>query len=270
MTRPVLLIGGMDSSGGAGLARDLLAVHEAGLTARIAITAVTVQTDRRVQAVSPVSPEMLAAQIEAALEEDIGAVKIGVLCNKKLIRVIADRLPDVPIVLDPVVCSSSGHDFLKEDDIKTIIDLILPRVTVLTPNIPELKILNLSLQSNPTFENIDAIEAFLALGCQSILVKGGHDSHPEFSTDILYRTGLPTLYFGSPRYQFDLRGTGCQLASSIAAALSQGYSLLSAIARARCGINERFQREQDNRKYMGFDLQNQEGSKNPLLLRPVL
>ncbi|MBF0864229.1 MAG: bifunctional hydroxymethylpyrimidine kinase/phosphomethylpyrimidine kinase [Gluconobacter potus] len=243
MTRPVLLIGGMDSSGGAGLGRDLLAVHDAGLTARIAVTAVTAQTDREVLAVEPVSPEMLAAQIDAALEGGIGAVKIGVLCNAALIRSVAGRLPDVPIVLDPVVCSSSGHALLEPEAIITLIDLLLPRATVLTPNLPELAALKSALQMNSASEHIDIVKAILERGCQSVLVKGGHDGHPELSTDILYQEALPSLSFCSPRYQFDLRGTGCHLASGLAAALAEGKTLPEAIKVARHGLAERFRIE---------------------------
>ncbi|MFT8809265.1 bifunctional hydroxymethylpyrimidine kinase/phosphomethylpyrimidine kinase [Gluconobacter sp.] len=240
MTRPVLLIGGMDSSGGAGIARDLLAVHDAGLTARVAVTAVTAQTDRRVLAVDPVSPDLLAAQIEAALEEGVGAIKIGALCNAGLVRTMAARLPDVPVILDPVLCSSSGHALLEPEGIQALLGLLLPRTTVLTPNLPELTALKSALGMDPSSERIDVVEALLERGCESVFLKGGHDRRSDGSTDILYRAGKPPLSFRSPRYPFDLRGTGCQLASGLAAALADGKSLSDAIEASRAQLEVRF------------------------------
>ncbi len=245
MKRPVLLIGGVDSSGGAGIARDLLAVHDAGQTARIAVTAVTAQTDRRVRAVEPVSPDVLAAQIETALEDGIGAIKIGVLCNAALIRVVAAHLPDVPIVLDPVLCSSSGHLLLEPEGVQALIELLLPRATVLTPNLPELAALKSALQMDQASERIDVVEALLGRGCHGVLLKGGHDQHSDVATDVLYRTGYPVMSFCSPRYPVDLRGTGCQLASSIASALADGKRLPEAVTAARCSLEDRFRRAQE-------------------------
>lgn len=245
MKRPVLLIGGVDSSGGAGIARDLLAVHDAGQTARIAVTAVTAQTDRRVRAVEPVSADMLAAQIETALEDGIGAIKIGVLCNAALIRVVAAHLPDVPIVLDPVLCSSSGHRLLEPEGIQALIELLLPRATVLTPNLPELAALKSALQMDQASERIDVVEALLGRGCHGVLLKGGHDQHSDVSTDVLYRTDYPAISFCSPRYPVDLRGTGCQLASGMASALADGKRLPEAVTAARCSLEDRFRRAQE-------------------------
>jgi len=242
MTRPVLLIGGMDSSGGAGIARDLLAVHDAGLTARVAVTAVTAQTDRKVLAVDPVSPDLLAAQMEAALEEGVGAIKIGALCNAGLVRTVAARLPDVPVVLDPVLCSSSGHVLLEPQGIQALLELLLPRTSVLTPNLPELTALKSVLGMAPASECVDVIKALLDRGCQSVLLKGGHNGHSTYSTDILYQASCSPLSFRSMRYPFDLRGTGCQLASGLAAALADGQPLPDAVKAARRGLEERFRK----------------------------
>lgn len=242
MTRPVLLIGGLDSSGGAGIARDLLAVHDAGLTARIAVTAVTAQTDRAVLAMDPVAPDLLAAQIEAALEDGIGAVKIGALCNAGLVRTVADRLPDMPVVLDPVLCSSSGHALLEPEGIQALLDLLLPRTTVLTPNLPELAALKSALGLHQATKPDDVAGALLDRGCQSILLKGGHNGHSTYSTDILYQANCSSLSFRSMRYPFDLRGTGCQLASGLAAALADRQPLPDAVKAARRGLEERFRK----------------------------
>ncbi|GBR69140.1 bifunctional hydroxymethylpyrimidine kinase/phosphomethylpyrimidine kinase [Gluconobacter kanchanaburiensis] len=244
MTRPVLLIGGMDSSGGAGLARDLLAVHDAGLTAHMAVTIVTAQTDRAVLAVEPVSPTVLIAQIDAALEDGVGAVKIGAMGNAAFVRIVAARLPDVPVVLDPVLCSSSGHTLLEPAGIRALLEDILPHTTVLTPNLPELATLGTALGFDVSAGQGDVVAALLAQGCQSVLVKGGHDHQAPSATDILYqRDGLP-LSFGSVRYPFDLRGTGCQLASGLAAGLAQGNFIPQAVRAARAGLEDRFRMEQ--------------------------
>ncbi len=239
MTRPVLLIGGMDSSGGAGLARDLLSVQAAGQTARLAVTAVTAQTDRRVLAVEPVAPALLAAQIESALETGIGAVKIGAMFNAPLIRVVAALLPDVPVVLDPVLCSSSGHALLDPEGVQAMVALLLPRTTVLTPNLPELAALAAALGMDPASEREAVVDVLLSQGCRSVLLKGGHDLS-SVSEDILYAAGSCPLAFRSPRFSFELRGTGCQLASGLAAGLARGQDVPEAIRAARCGVEARF------------------------------
>ncbi|MBF0875368.1 hydroxymethylpyrimidine/phosphomethylpyrimidine kinase [Gluconobacter cerevisiae] len=240
MTLPVLLIGGLDSSGGAGLARDLLAVQGGGQTARLAVTAVTAQTDHRVLAVEPVAPALLATQIEAALETGISAVKIGALFNASLIRVVASFLPDVPVVLDPVLCSSSGHALLDPEGVQALIALLLPRTTILTPNLPELAALAAALGMAPVAGREAVVDALLSRGCRSVLLKGGHDLPSSVSEDILYETGSSPLAFRSPRFSFELRGTGCQLASALAAELANGKDLPEAIRAARYGIEERF------------------------------
>ncbi|WP_086648184.1 bifunctional hydroxymethylpyrimidine kinase/phosphomethylpyrimidine kinase [Gluconobacter sp. DsW_056] len=240
MKRPVLLIGGMDSSGGAGLARDLLSVQASGQTARLAVTAVTAQTDRRVLAVEPVAPALLAPQIEAALETGIGAVKIGAMFNAPLIRVVAALLPDVPVVLDPVLCSSSGHALLDPEGVQAMIALLLPRTTVLTPNLPELAALAAALGMDPASEREAVVDVLLSRGCRSVLLKGGHELPSSVSEDILYAAGSCPLAFRSPRFSFELRGTGCQLASGLAAGLARGQDVPEAIRAARCGVEARF------------------------------
>jgi hydroxymethylpyrimidine/phosphomethylpyrimidine kinase len=233
MTAPVLFIGGMDSSGGAGLLRDAATAQALGSRCRVAVTAVTAQSDGRVAAVLPMPPELVAAQIGLAGEGGISAAKLGMLANGAVVRAVASTLPlGVPLVLDPVLQASSGGPLLDEAGCLAMLDLLLPRTSVLTPNLPELGILACRLGL-----------ALLARGVGAVLVKGGHDSAADFCEDRLYRPGQAVARFRSRRWPGTLRGTGCQLASAIAVGLSAGLGLAEAVAGGKSQIEKRFQED---------------------------
>jgi hydroxymethylpyrimidine/phosphomethylpyrimidine kinase len=240
MTRPVLLVGGMDSSGGAGLLRDTATLAGLGFSARVAVTAVTAQTDRSVTASHPVPPEVVTAQIAAA-GPDIGAIKIGMLATAGIVEAVANALPPAPLVLDPVLRSSSGTDLLDAVGVALLVDRLLPHVSVLTPNLPELLVMAdfLGLVEGGAPERIAL--ALLDRGCGAVLVKGGHDAaEARLSADTLYRLDDEPVVFASLRYPGTLRGTGCQLASGIAGGLVLGLPLVEAISRAKGLIDARF------------------------------
>ena len=240
MTRPVLLVGGMDSSGGAGLLRDTATLAGLGVPARVAVTAVTAQTDRAVTASHPVPPEVVAAQIAAA-GPDIGAIKIGMLATAGIVEAVANALPPAPLVLDPVLRSSSGADLLDPAGMALLMEKLLPRVFLLTPNLPELRMLAglVGLKEGAAPERV--VRTLLARGCDAVLVKGGHDeADTRSSADTLYRRDDEPVTFASPRYPGTLRGTGCQLASGIAGSLVLGFPLVEAISRAKGLIDARF------------------------------
>lgn len=230
----VLAIGGMDSSGGAGLLRDAATLADGGVMARVAVTAVTAQRADAVPAIQPVPPAIVAAQIAAA--GPVGAVKIGMLANAGIVAAVAGALPPVPVVLDPVLAASAGPALIDAEGVARMLAELLPRATLLTPNRPELAALARALDA--TAEG--AVAALLARGCRAVLVKGGHDDDPAASTDCLYRPGQPPLTFAAPRIAGTLRGTGCQLASAIAARLALGDNLPAAIAAAKAQVQRRF------------------------------
>ncbi|MBO0903870.1 bifunctional hydroxymethylpyrimidine kinase/phosphomethylpyrimidine kinase [Jiella sonneratiae] len=145
MTRPtILVVGGTDSSGGAGLAADIRTAAAHGVDARLAVTAVTAQTDHKVGTVAPMPPALVAEQIAFALEDGcVVAVKIGMLAEAAIVAAVAEALAGFagPIVLDPVIAASSGGLLLSEEGTAGLIERLLPMTTLVTPNLPELSIL---------------------------------------------------------------------------------------------------------------------------------
>lgn len=241
MSAPVLFIGGMDSSGGAGLLRDAATALALDAPYRVAVTAVTAQNDQRLSATLPMPPEMVAAQIGLAIETGIAAVKLGMLANRAVVEAVAASLLPLPLVVDPVLCSSSGHALLDADGIAALLALLLPRTTLLTPNLPELARLadHLGLAGAPEAR---IAAALLARGCAAVLVKGGHGDDPALCEDRLYRCDQPLLSFQAPRLAATLRGTGCQLASAIAIGLAEGLAMEPSIFRAKAILTQRFER----------------------------
>ncbi|GHE05087.1 phosphomethylpyrimidine kinase [Defluviimonas sp. 20V17] len=242
--KPALLcIGGMDSSAGAGLLRDTVTAAEFGLICRVAVTAVTAQTDRAVSAVHPVPPDVVAAQIFAGAP-GAGAVKIGMLGNGAIVRAVAAALAEtsagVPLVLDPVLRSSSGRDLLDRAGLSALIETLLPRAALLTPNLPELRALGdwLDLPFGTGEEAI--VAALQARGAGAVLVKGGHAETAKEARDRLYLPGGRIQEYTAPRQALTLRGTGCHLACAVAAGLALGQPLQVAVGRAKESVAARF------------------------------
>jgi hydroxymethylpyrimidine/phosphomethylpyrimidine kinase len=244
--RRVLVIAASDSSGGAGLTRDIATLSELGCEARCALTAVTVQTDRELRAVYPLPPELIEAQIHSALEsDDVGAIKIGMLGGRNSVAAVIASLPSriqIPIVLDPVLAASSGGTLLDPDAQQLLREALLPRVSLLTPNIPEACAL---LQQESIGRDIDAVAEqalrLLRLGPEAVLLKGGH-SEGEEVVDILVAHTHDPIRFTAPRIAVQRRGTGCSLASAIAANLAAGRSLVQACSGAQSYVRRRLNR----------------------------
>lgn len=235
----VLLIGGSDSSGGAGLVRDLRTLGDLGTAALCAVTAVTAQTDRAVLAAAVMAPQLVRAQIEAAFAtRAIAAVKIGMLANAALVHAVAEALaphPQVPVVLDPVLRSTSGGELLEEGGRRALMERLLAGVTLLTPNIPEAAVLLGRAAAVSEAQALEQARELLARGAGAVLLKGGHADGGESVDLLLTPQGLERL--SAPRVQGTLRGTGCALASAIAAYLAQGAPLSAACARAKAYVS---------------------------------
>ncbi|KAB2536276.1 hypothetical protein AL035_19935, partial [Salipiger aestuarii] len=201
----------------------------------IAVTAVTAQDDAGVQAVHPVPPDVVAAQIRAAGRVD--AIKLGMLVNADTIGAVAAALPRAPLVIDPVLRSSSGAALLDDAGLGALLSLLVPRATVLTPNLPELAAI---ADRDGAPDHSAARRALFARGCKALLVKGGHAPDRDFCEDRLYLPDGTMRRFRGPRLAGTLRGTGCQLGSALAVALAGGAALPDAVARARDGVARRF------------------------------
>jgi hydroxymethylpyrimidine/phosphomethylpyrimidine kinase len=241
----VLVIAGSDSSGGAGIARDVRTLARLGARALCVVTAVTAQSDTRVTAVHVVPAEVVRAQIAAAFATArVEAIKIGMLATAATVRAVAAALPPrvPPLVLDPVLASSSGGELLDDGGRAALRTTLLPRTTLLTPNIPEAAVL-LGARCGPSEQALlDAAAALLALGPAAVLLKGGHAEGPE-ATDLLLMAHAAPRWLRAPRVNAVRRGTGCALSSAIAAGLAAGLELTAACERAKQHVTQLLQQD---------------------------
>ena len=227
----VLSIAGSDSGGGAGIQADLKAFAAAGVHGATAITAVTVQNTEAVSGVHPIPPETIQAQIRA-VATDLGAdaVKIGMLGDAPTIHAVAaalDELPDgTPVVLDPVMVAESGARLLSTDAVDALRTELLPRVTVVTPNVPEARV----LAGDDTLEGEALARAVHALGPQVAIVTGGHRAE---ATDLVFDGTTLTELPGERHADGAAHGSGCTHSSTLAAHLALGDDVLTAAREAR-------------------------------------
>ncbi len=231
----VLIVAGSDSSGGAGIAADIKTVTALGGYAMAAITALTAQDTLDISAILPVAPDFVRQQMEAALA-DIGAdcVKTGMLHDAGVIAAVADVLAamaaEVPLVVDPVMVASSGTRLLAEGAIEALKARLIARARVLTPNVPEAEVL-LGRRIRAAAEMEPAARALTAFGARAVVLKGGHLDGPEVRDVVV--DGAASYALESPRLATrHTHGTGCTLASAIAAGLAQDLPLRAAIERA--------------------------------------
>ena len=236
----VLTIAGSDSGGGAGIQADLKTISAIGCYGMSVITALTAQNTRGVAGIHAV-PSSFAAEQMAAVFSDIGAdaVKIGMLYSAELIEVVAEQLKKYGaenIVLDPVMVAQSGDKLLQDDAIQAIKDHLMPLADVLTPNIPEARVL---LDHDILgFEDMRAAAKSLAAnGSRSILVKGGHLKENK-STDLLYIAAENRfLVLDADRIESrNNHGTGCTLSSAIASYMAKGNGIEAAVRKAKTYI----------------------------------
>ncbi|HRO15070.1 MAG TPA: bifunctional hydroxymethylpyrimidine kinase/phosphomethylpyrimidine kinase [Paracoccus sp. (in: a-proteobacteria)] len=228
-----LTIAGSDSGGGAGIQADLKTFSALGVYGASVLTAITAQNTRTVAAVEPVSPAMIRAQIDAVFDDlDIRAVKIGMLGTAEAIAAVADGLAghEVPVVLDPVMVAKSGDRLIDLSAIAALRERLLPRATVLTPNLPEAARLLDRMVAQDATESVAQGQALRAPGPEWVLMKGGHADGPV-CTDLL--VGSEVRSFSAPRIATrNTHGTGCSLSSAIAAGLAQGMEVPQAVERA--------------------------------------
>ncbi len=227
--RRVLSIAGSDSGGGAGIQADLKAFAACGVHGMTAITAITAQNTVGVIAVHPIPPEIILDQVRA-VAQDIGvdAVKIGMLGDRSTIKAVARALAELPettpVVLDPVMVSESGAKLLDPDARMTLIELLLPRATVVTPNVPEAR----ALVGEGDVEEV--ARRIHDLGPSVVVVTGGHR---EQATDVFF-DGERLEELAGPRHPGGAaHGSGCTHSSVLAARLAQGDEPLEAAREAR-------------------------------------
>ncbi|WP_037314615.1 bifunctional hydroxymethylpyrimidine kinase/phosphomethylpyrimidine kinase [Ruegeria halocynthiae] len=230
-----LTIAGSDSGGGAGIQADLKAMSALGVYGASVITAVTAQNTQAVTAVHGIPLDVISAQIDAVLSDlEVRAIKIGMLATPDIIHTVAAGIADFqgPIVLDPVMIAKSGDPLLAEDAVQTLRDVLLPRATVLTPNLPEAACLLACSDAEAPDDMIAQGQALCALGAQSVLMKGGHGKGDVCHDVLISGPGQITEYTVPRLETGNTHGTGCTLSSSIAAGLAKNLSLVDAVAQA--------------------------------------
>ena len=229
---PVALsIAGSDSGGGAGIQADLKAFARAGVHGTTAITAITVQNTVGVTAVAPVATQIIAGQVRAVAEDlGVDVVKIGMLADIATIETVAAVLDELaagtPVVHDPVMVAESGARLLVPDAIDALRMLILPRATVITPNLAEAR----TLAGDDALDGIDLLRALHALGPAYVVVTGGHR---DTATDLFFDGTTLTELPGERHPDGAAHGSGCTHASTLAAHLALGDEPLVAAQRAR-------------------------------------
>ena len=233
----VLTIAGSDSGGGAGIQADARAIHALGGFACTALTAITAQNTCGIRAWQAVPATLLSAQIATVLDDlPVAAVKTGLLPDAAAIRVVARLLgerPELPVVVDPVIGSTSGTRFLDDEGIDALRRLLLPRATLLTPNWPEAAALS-GLPVTDADTAARAGEAIRQATGGAILLKGGHSPDPDTCADLLIERDGRTFSFSSTRIQTaNTHGTGCTLSAAIATGLARGETLRAAVLAAR-------------------------------------
>lgn len=224
----VLSIAGSDPSAGAGIQQDLKTITNCGGYGATVITAITSQNTMGVQDVMPLPAEVVATQLRSIFSDlRVDAIKIGMIPNVAVLNAICDIITEerskriIPIVLDPIMLSTSGRRLMSEECISTIVERLFPICTLITPNIPE-------------YELLPSLHTDTSKLPASILIKGGHIEGSDMTDSLLLKDENISIPYTSKRIDTaNLHGTGCTLSSAIASHLAQGASLASATKAAK-------------------------------------
>ena len=245
LSKTVLVIAGSDPSGGAGIQADLKTLTTLGVYGMTAITALTEQNTRGVLGIFEIPLDFVVKQIDCCLT-DIGAnaIKIGMMHNVELINGIYEALKHneiignkkIKIVLDPVMVAKGGHRLLKEDAVNSIKNFIKNTNPVLTPNIPEAEILT-GIKINNLFDMKTAGEKLIDLGASFVVLKGGHMNTPIMSDFLIGEEVLDQIETKKIETNHT-HGTGCTMASALAAGLAKSYEIKEAFQKAHFYVNQ--------------------------------
>ena len=236
-----LSIAGSDSGGGAGIQADLKAFEANGVFGMSVLTAITAQNTREVTQAFELPTGLIRAQLDAVVDDlPIGAVKTGMLSSVEIIETVADGIARhglAPVVVDPVMISTSGYSLLQPDAVQAVRERMLPLADLATPNAHEAAALA-GFEVRTLDDARRAAHAILEMGPRAVLVKGGHLDSESDAVDVLLDAGGERLYRAERLDTTSTHGTGCTYASSIAANLARGYELREAIERARVYLQE--------------------------------
>jgi hydroxymethylpyrimidine/phosphomethylpyrimidine kinase len=231
----VLTIAGFDPSGGAGILADVKTIAAMGGFGVAAVTSLTFQNTVGVFGVAHQSRGTVRRQIEPLLEDfQIAAVKIGMLPTAEIIGEVAGLIRErllVPLVVDPVIRSTSGYDLIDDRALAALVEALLPLATVVTPNAAEAeRLTGIRVSSLDAMQ--EAAAAIRAMGARAVLVKGG-DVMTETATDLLFDDDGVRVFAGERVISSSTHGTGCTLATAVATLLARGHSLAAAVEQAK-------------------------------------
>ena len=245
LSKTVLVIAGSDPSGGAGIQADLKTLTTLGVYGMTAITALTEQNTRGVSGIFEIPLDFVVKQIDCCLT-DIGAnaIKIGMMHNVELINGVYEALKHneiignekIKIVLDPVMVAKGGHRLLKEDAVNSLKNFIKNTNPVLTPNIPEAEILA-GIKINNLVDMKTAGEKLIDLGASFVVLKGGHMNTPIMSDFLIGEEVLDQIETKKIETNHT-HGTGCTMASALAAGLAKSYEIKEAFQKAHFYVNQ--------------------------------
>ena len=243
--KTALTIATSDSGGGAGIQADIKAMQAHGVFATSVLVATTAQNTREVTDVATLPLDHIEAQIDAVVDDiPVDAVKTGMLFSSDIIETVAARIEAhsmVPLVVDPVMVSKSGHKLLQDDAVQTLKDRLLPLATLVTPNAHEASVLT-GMELDSVEDAKEAARRLQAMGPENVLVKGGHLAAEDDAVDVLF-DGAALRTFRAERIDTPhTHGTGCTYASSIAAGLAKGDDLPEAVGRAKRYLTEAIRR----------------------------
>lgn len=236
-----LTIAGFDGSGGAGIQADIKTFSALGCFATSVLTALPVQNTQGVRSIYPIPYQAVAEQIETILDDIFpDAIKVGMVHTAELVATIVATLskyPAIPLVFDPVMVATSGHKLIEDATIETIIKQLFPIAAVVTPNMDEAAILA-QIPIKTLDDMYVAGEKILSLGCQSVLLKGGHLDLPRITS--LYFDGKGAVHsFEFEKFPTNnTHGSGCTLSSAIAAYIAQGKGLFEAVSLGQTYVHQ--------------------------------
>jgi hydroxymethylpyrimidine/phosphomethylpyrimidine kinase len=235
-----LTIAGSDSSGGAGIQADLKTFSALGVYGASVITAITAQNTVAITDVHAIPIATVAAQIDAVLQDlDVGAIKIGMLSSPEIIETVSNAISNFngPVVLDPVMVAKSGGALLQQNAIDSLRNHLIPRATLITPNLPEAATLLNCTQADSDSSVAEQGKALLASGANAVLMKGGH-AEGDICIDQLITEESSHSLSAKRIATHCTHGTGCTLSAAIAAQLARGHSLSEAVTTAHAYLQK--------------------------------
>lgn len=236
-TYPVVLsIAGSDSGGGAGIQADLKTISALGCFGTTAITAITAQNTLGVTGIHPIPEALVRAQIKAVMDDlRPAALKIGMVYSSALAIAIAETLseyPDIPVIFDPVMVTSSGDSLIEDQTVTTFKQQLFPLAELVTPNLEEASILA-GMEVRTIGDMKKAAFCLLQYGCKSVLIKGGHLAGSELCDVYLHQDGDSRVFRSKRIETNNTHGTGCTLSSAIASFRGLGEDLITAISKSK-------------------------------------